>query len=99
MSYLEVHNEHVIDLLAKDPSSAELFVKCTEQEGVKVDKITLCAVSSLTDVLRLIEQASAKRTTTATLMNAQSSRSHAICTLNVTIAHDCTDDNTDPNFS
>lgn len=99
MTYLEVLNAQVFDLLAKDASSAKLSVKLTEKEGVKVDKITRFDVSSLTDVMRLFEQASAKRKTAPTQMNAKSSRSHAVCTLNVTIAPDCTDDNTDPNFS
>jgi hypothetical protein len=86
MSYLEIYNEQAIDLLSDDPSSNTLQVRDSKTEGVVVQNLKSFLVSSPADVRRLMEQASAKRATGSTLMNAVSSRSHAICTLNVTIA-------------
>ncbi|KAL3805706.1 hypothetical protein HJC23_005950 [Cyclotella cryptica] len=85
MSYLEIYNEQAIDLLSDDPSSNTLQVRDSKTEGVVVQNLKSFVVSSPADVRRLMEQASAKRATGSTLMNAVSSRSHAICTLNVTI--------------
>jgi hypothetical protein len=86
MSYLEIYNEQAIDLLSDDPSSTTLQVRDSKTEGVIVQNLKSFVVSSPADVRRLMAQASAKRATGSTQMNAVSSRSHAICTLSVTIA-------------
>lgn len=102
MSYLEIYNEQAIDLLSDDPSSTTLQVRDSKTEGFIVQNLKSFVVSSPADVRRLMVQASAKRATGSTQMNAVSSRSHAICTLNVTISplEDGGDDeNVGPNSS
>lgn len=86
MSYLEIYNEQAIDLLSDDPSTTVLQVRDSKTEGVMVQNLKSFEVCSPGEVSALMGQASAKRATGSTQMNSVSSRSHAICTLNVTIA-------------
>jgi len=90
MSYLEIYNEQAIDLLNDDPASSNqtLQVRDSKTEGVVIPNLKHFTVSGPGEVSRLMEEASLKRATASTHMNAVSSRSHAICTLNVTIAPD-----------
>jgi len=90
MSYLEIYNEQAIDLLNDDPSSsnATLQVRDSRTEGVVIPGLKNFPVSSPREVSDLMGRASARRATASTHMNSVSSRSHAICTLNVTIAPD-----------
>lgn len=84
MTYLEIYNEQAIDLLSNDPNSATLSVH-DSKDGVVVKNLKSFVVSSPGDVQKKMELASQKRATGSTQMNSVSSRSHAICTLNVTI--------------
>lgn len=88
MSYLEIYNEQAIDLLNDDPASANatLQVRDSKTDGVVIPNLKHFTVSSPCEVKALMEKASMKRATGSTHMNSVSSRSHAICTLNVTIA-------------
>ncbi len=91
MSYLEIYNEQAIDLLSDndstDASSSSLLqVRDSKNEGVVVQNLNSFVVSSPLEVAALMERAGAKRATGSTQMNSVSSRSHAICTLTVTIA-------------
>eukprot|EP00578_Thalassiosira_sp_NH16_P001528 CAMPEP_0181141098 /NCGR_PEP_ID=MMETSP1071-20121207/35646_1 /TAXON_ID=35127 /ORGANISM="Thalassiosira sp., Strain NH16" /LENGTH=1449 /DNA_ID=CAMNT_0023228073 /DNA_START=59 /DNA_END=4408 /DNA_ORIENTATION=+ len=88
MSYLEIYNEQAIDLLNEDPASANttLQVRDSKTEGVVIPNLKHFQVSSPKEVRALMEMASMKRATGSTHMNSVSSRSHAICTLNVSIA-------------
>jgi len=90
MSYLEIYNEQAIDLLNDDPSSlnATLQVRDSKTEGVVIPNLKHFPVSSPEEVRVLMEKASMKRATGSTHMNSVSSRSHAICTLNIIIAPD-----------
>ncbi len=88
MSYLEIYNEQAIDLLSDDDSeeASLLQVRDSKTEGVVVQNLNSFVVTSPSDVATLMERAAAKRATGSTQMNSVSSRSHAICTLTVTIA-------------
>ncbi|CEP00851.1 hypothetical protein PBRA_008163 [Plasmodiophora brassicae] len=80
-SYLEIYNERVRDLLA--PARAEgagLTVREHPVHGPYVEDLSVIPVQSFDDVQRLITQGNSARTVAATRMNAESSRSHAICT-------------------
>ena len=104
MSYLEIYNEQAIDLLNddhnNDPSNNNnantttyLQVRDSKTDGVVIPNLKHFNVHSPTDVRDLMTRASLKRATGSTNMNAVSSRSHAICTLNVTIVGGCADEN------
>ena len=85
LSYLEIYNEEARDLLSEDPSPPDLQIRDSGGDVV-VQNLSLHNVTSPMEVASLMESAADKRSTAATLMNAVSSRSHAICTLHVRIA-------------
>jgi len=86
MSYLEIYNEEARDLLCFDTSGSDLLHIRDSKEGVIVQNLSSIDVNSPREVGELMQSASRRRATASTAMNAVSSRSHAICTLNVTIA-------------
>ena len=91
LSYLEIYNEEARDLLAPPPPAGrrppELHLRDADG-GVVVQNLTRHPVGSPAAVLGLMAEASSRRVTASTNMNAASSRSHAVCTLYVTIAPD-----------
>eukprot|EP01062_Namystynia_karyoxenos_P057832 TRINITY_DN489_c5_g1_i1.p1 TRINITY_DN489_c5_g1~~TRINITY_DN489_c5_g1_i1.p1 ORF type:complete len:1110 (+),score=222.31 TRINITY_DN489_c5_g1_i1:69-3398(+) len=83
-SYCEVYNDQVRDLLLKaDPKTPPRSLEVREDaEGrVYVKDLQEHRVTSLQDVLGLIEQGSRRRATGCHNLNEHSSRSHAIFTL------------------
>jgi len=93
MSYLEIYNEEARDLFSPDNSNTSLYIRDSKSDGVYVQNLTWNNVESPNEVSELMESAAIKRATAATHMNAVSSRSHAICTLTVTIAPSPVDSN------
>ncbi|CAB9520959.1 Kinesin-like protein [Seminavis robusta] len=89
MSYLEIYNEEALDLLverSEDGTTNTLQIRDSRTEGVVVQNLSTRIVTSPKEVAALMAQGSSRRATASTAMNAASSRSHAICTLYVTIA-------------
>ena len=80
-TYLQIYNETLIDMLAEAP--ADLKVRNSPQLGVFVSGLTEHPVRSPQDVLDLLERGNKMRATASTKMNAASSRSHAVFTLNL----------------
>eukprot|EP00051_Salpingoeca_urceolata_P028066 m.484753 g.484753 ORF g.484753 m.484753 type:complete len:1036 (+) comp23533_c0_seq1:198-3305(+) len=88
VSYLEIYNEKVRDLLRVDPKAKgkepvyqNLRVREHPQTGPYVEGLTAHDVSNYPQIEKLMEGGNANRITAATAMNATSSRSHAIFTL------------------
>ncbi|XP_063729758.1 kinesin-like protein KIF13A [Symsagittifera roscoffensis] len=81
MSYMEIYNEKVHDLL--DPRSGKSNLKVREHKilGPYVDGLSKLAVTSSEDIYDLIEVGNRSRTVAATNMNSESSRSHAVFTI------------------
>jgi hypothetical protein len=88
MSYLEIYNEDVRDLLTNETKPQELFLRDTK-DGVMVQNLTWKCVESPASVSELMTAAGARRATGSTAMNAESSRSHAICTLSIHMKAEC----------
>ncbi|KAJ1747462.1 hypothetical protein LPJ58_005509, partial [Coemansia sp. RSA 1591] len=83
VSYLEIYNERVRDLL--NPLSSEsLRVREHPSLGPYVEDLTKAAVSTYSEMLAHMIQGNKARTVAATNMNATSSRSHAVFTVVVT---------------
>ncbi|KAL1245574.1 Kinesin-like protein [Trichinella spiralis] len=84
VSYFEIYNEKVRDLL--DPNSTKSNLKVREHAilGPYVDGLSNLAVSSKAQFLALIEEGNKLRTVAATSINAESSRSHANICIRVT---------------
>jgi kinesin family member 3B len=81
-SYLEIYNEEIRDLLGADPTN-RLELKENVDSGVYVKDLTSIVVRSAGEIDAVLQAGKKNRVTGATLMNAQSSRSHAIFTVTV----------------
>lgn len=81
ISYLEIYNEQVIDLLV-DKSQSLMIVE-DPNKGVVVPDITEYSVGTSDQVINLIILGNSRRTMAATGANQFSSRSHAILQFNV----------------
>ncbi|XP_053366405.1 kinesin-like protein KIF28 [Clarias gariepinus] len=78
-SMLEIYNEQVIDLLSRSSRSAGgLRVREDQQRGFYVEGLRRVACDSAVQVEQLMEQGTRTRTTAATHLNANSSRSHML---------------------
>ncbi|CAG0913138.1 unnamed protein product [Notodromas monacha] len=84
VSYMEIYNERVHDLL--DPYGHHQALKVREHQilGPYVDGLSKAAVTSYEDVEMLIQEGNRSRTIAATNMNSESSRSHAVFTIVLT---------------
>uniref|UniRef100_A0A8D0L8E9 Kinesin-like protein 6 n=1 Tax=Sphenodon punctatus TaxID=8508 RepID=A0A8D0L8E9_SPHPU len=80
-SMLEIYNEQVIDLLSKAKKPGGLKVREDQQQGFYVDGLKLVPCDSYAQIERLMEQGTKIRTTASTSMNATSSRSHMVITI------------------
>ena len=83
-SYLELYNEEVKDLLcsSKQPGAGtKLELKEDPQKGVYVKGLSDVVVESPEDLNKMLDKGLTARTTAATNMNAESSRSHSIFTI------------------
>ncbi|XP_071502958.1 kinesin-II 85 kDa subunit-like [Diadema antillarum] len=80
VSYLEIYNEEVRDLLGKDQAS-RLEVKERPDVGVYVKDLSAFVVNNADDMDRIMTLGNKNRSVGATNMNEQSSRSHAIFTI------------------
>ncbi|XP_058037874.1 kinesin-like protein KIF16B isoform X1 [Ahaetulla prasina] len=87
VSYLEIYNERVRDLLRRKSSKTNnLRIREHPKEGPYVEDLSKHLVQNYSDVEELMEGGNINRTTAATGMNDVSSRSHAIFTINFTQA-------------
>ncbi|NXS53711.1 KI13B protein, partial [Brachypteracias leptosomus] len=78
VSYMEIYNEKVRDLL--DPKGSRQTLKVREHSvyGPYVDGLSKLAVASYKDIESLMSEGNKSRTVAATNMNEESSRSHAV---------------------
>ncbi|OXB70749.1 UNVERIFIED_CONTAM: hypothetical protein H355_012860 [Colinus virginianus] len=75
VSYLEVYNEQIRDLLV---NSGPLAVREDAQKGVVVQGLTLHQPKSAEEILQMLDYGNKNRTQHPTDVNATSSRSHAV---------------------
>ncbi len=100
VSYFEVYNEHVRDLLspprlASDSHSYYLKIRESPTEGPYVKDLTELSVKNYSELLRYMHLGDNSRTTASTKMNDTSSRSHAVFTIMLKqIHHDLSTDAT-----
>ncbi|KAG4099845.1 kinesin-domain-containing protein [Neocallimastix lanati (nom. inval.)] len=82
VSYLEIYNEEIKDLLGKD-TKKKLELKENPETGVYVKDLSSYVVKSVEEIDNLMTKGNKNRAVGATLMNAESSRSHSIFTITV----------------
>ncbi|WFD30464.1 hypothetical protein MSPP1_001485 [Malassezia sp. CBS 17886] len=94
VSFLELYNEDLIDLLADDSVDARNQVQIRETRTGEIVWAGLRqhTARSASDVVMLLQQGMAMRHTHETEMNAQSSRSHAIFSITLTIRRWCAEE-------
>jgi hypothetical protein len=98
VSYFEVYNEHVRDLLVPvNPNQPPYYLKIRESptEGPYIKDLTDAPVKNISEIMRHMKMGDASRTTASTKMNDTSSRSHAVFTIMLKqIHHDMETDET-----
>lgn len=96
VSYFEVYNEHVRDLLVPrtDPPHY-LRIRESPSEGPYIKDLTEVTVRNYSDLMKHMRKGDVSRTTASTKMNDTSSRSHAVFTITLKqIHHDLSTDET-----
>uniref|UniRef100_A0A8C3AIJ4 Kinesin family member 13B n=1 Tax=Cyclopterus lumpus TaxID=8103 RepID=A0A8C3AIJ4_CYCLU len=85
VSYMEIYNEKVRDLL--DPKGGKQTLRVREHKvlGPYVDGLSRLAVASYKDIESLMSEGNKSRTVAATNMNEESSRSHGV--FNIILTH------------
>ncbi|XP_072914236.1 kinesin family member 4 [Hemitrygon akajei] len=83
VSYLEIYNEEIIDLLDSSREKLPIHIREDPKEGIKIVGLIERKVNTAMDMVGCLEQGNSTRTVAATAMNTQSSRSHAIFTITV----------------
>ncbi|CAG0897732.1 unnamed protein product [Cyprideis torosa] len=81
-SYLEIYNEEIRDLLGKD-AKKKLNLHEHPDKGVHVPELSMHPVHNVDECEILMEKGWDNRSTGATLMNQDSSRSHSIFTITI----------------
>ncbi|KAH0432870.1 kinesin family protein [Colletotrichum camelliae] len=98
VSYFEVYNEHVRDLLVPVvPNQPPYYLKIRESptDGPYIKDLTEVPVRNLNEILRYMTAGDRSRTVASTRMNDTSSRSHAVFTIMLRqIHHDMETDET-----
>uniref|UniRef100_A0A0N5BCT8 Kinesin-like protein n=1 Tax=Strongyloides papillosus TaxID=174720 RepID=A0A0N5BCT8_STREA len=82
VSYVEIYNEDLKDLL-NDDKDIRLEIKENPENGVYVAGLSMHIVHNISDCEKLMQKGWSNRHVGATLMNKDSSRSHSIFTLYV----------------
>jgi hypothetical protein len=85
VSFLEIYNEEFIDLLGQ--CKAEILVRENADNGTVTSGLTELSVGSVSEACDLLERGTQARKTAGTLMNAVSSRSHAVFTVSIERQH------------
>lgn len=81
ISYFEVYNEQVRDLLKKRNDNVKLKVRESPTEGPYIEDLSEYTVKDVNQVLKYLKEGNKARATASTKMNDMSSRSHAVFTL------------------
>lgn len=93
VSFLELYNEELFDLLSPndDASKIRLYEDASKKGAVIIHGLEEVTVHNKSEVYKILEKGSEKRQTAATLMNAQSSRSHTVFSITVHIKENTVD--------
>ncbi|XP_054481251.1 LOW QUALITY PROTEIN: kinesin family member 4 [Anoplopoma fimbria] len=81
VSYLEIYNEDILDLLCASKDKSSLSIREDPKEGIKIVGLTEKKVFTAQEMVGCLEIGNSVRTVGSTAMNAASSRSHAIFTI------------------
>ncbi|KAH8740553.1 kinesin-like boursin [Cryptosporidium ryanae] len=83
VSYLEIYNEELSDLLSDEKLTLRIYDDMPGKRGLNVDRLEEIPVNKAQDILNILSTAVRKRKTAETLLNKSSSRSHCIFTITI----------------
>ncbi|KAL7844664.1 hypothetical protein SRHO_G00232030 [Serrasalmus rhombeus] len=83
VSYLEIYNEEILDLLCTSKDKPVISIREDPKDGIKIVGLTEKEVFTAQEMVGCLELGNSARTVGSTAMNAASSRSHAIFTVNL----------------
>ncbi|KAI6404719.1 hypothetical protein MCOR20_006849 [Pyricularia oryzae] len=83
LSYLEIYNETIRDLLVPGGSKQGLMLREDSNQGVSVSGLTSLHPKDVQEVMDMIVRGNEYRTVSPTEANATSSRSHAVLQINI----------------
>ncbi|KAF7455982.1 Kinesin-like protein KIN-5C [Cryptosporidium felis] len=83
VSYLEIYNEELSDLLSDEKLNLRIYDDVAGKRGLNVDRLEEVPVNKAQDILNILSTAVRKRRTAETLLNKSSSRSHCIFTITI----------------
>ncbi|KAG7193411.1 kinesin-like protein Klp5 [Scheffersomyces spartinae] len=83
LSYLEIYNETIRDLLQPETEHRRLILREDSNNRISVSNLLCVQPQSVEEVMNLILQGNANRTSSPTEANATSSRSHAVLQINI----------------
>ncbi|XP_033743616.1 chromosome-associated kinesin KIF4A-like [Pecten maximus] len=83
VSYIEIHNEDINDLLCPPNKREPLSIREDIDGGIKLPGLQEVVVVSYKETMQCLTRGSHSRTTGSTAMNNTSSRSHAIFTITI----------------
>lgn len=85
VTFLELYNEEITDLLAPDEGKRPLVLMEDGKGAVFVRGLEEEVVCSVDEICAILEKGSSRKRTAETLVNKQSNRSHSIFTITVQI--------------
>jgi kinesin family protein 3/17 len=80
VSFIEIYNEQIHDLLSNDPKE-KMEMKEDPKKGVYIKDLTIKTVNNIKQMIQIMETGNNNKSTGATAMNAESSRSHSVFTI------------------
>ena len=85
VSYVEIYNENIRDLLSPKENSKYLDLRDDPLKGVTIAGATEIIVENVDQVMNLLHMGNKRRTTESTNANQTSSRSHAVFQITLTM--------------
>ncbi|KAK4510106.1 uncharacterized protein ATC70_006277 [Mucor velutinosus] len=95
VSFLELYNEDIIDLLNTNTKNASITIRENANGNITWSGVQEEPIQGAADLLSCLSRGSTARTTASTDMNASSSRSHAIFSVSLTQNMNVTVENND----
>ncbi|XP_056635115.1 chromosome-associated kinesin KIF4 isoform X1 [Diorhabda sublineata] len=84
VSFMELYQEILYDLLSDKPrEQCTLEIREDVTKGIHIPNLTEIEVNSVKAIFDALQKGTSRRATSSTAMNAHSSRSHAILTVNI----------------
>ena len=95
MSYMEIYNEQVQDLLGEQEEINKCRVREHPKQGAYVENLSERRIEQFKDFMENLNRGNRVRTTASTSMNDESSRSHAIITISLIQTKFCQSNSSD----